>query len=193
LQRLLLSSVLPASQQQELRSVARALDPLRLFQHLQQLQQAVFRCAVGCSLMDQAPPASPLLVFEAEQCTTGLHLPNGTEPGTAGSSLHCGSQESLNDFSVLNWRRTSKDPFVGQWEQILARMQADPTCSCGDIFRELQALFPGRYHPLQVRTLQRGMRKIRAHLLTTREEQWQQELIHGKGIVNLFSRHKIYC
>ena len=49
LQRLLLSGVLPASQQQELRAVAKALDPLRLFHQLRHLQQAVFRCAAGRS------------------------------------------------------------------------------------------------------------------------------------------------
>jgi len=51
--------------------------------------------------------------------------------------------------------------------------------SLGDIFRELQHLSPGRHQPLQIRTLQRGMRKIRAHLLETFEEQWQEEVIRG--------------
>jgi site-specific recombinase XerD len=176
LQRLLLSGVLPVSQQCELRAVARTLDPLRLFQQLQQLQHAIFRCAVGCSLMGQEGSASPLLVFASEQCTTGLPVPKGAE-ATAGSPLQHRCQESLEDASVLTWRRTCKDPFVGQWEQILSWMQADPTRTSGDILREFQVLFPGRYHPQQVRTLQRGLRKIRAHLLTTREEQWQQELI----------------
>jgi hypothetical protein len=95
------------------------------------------------------------------------------------SSLQHDSQQLQCDVSVLNWRRTCKDPFAGQWEQILALVQADPTRTSGDLFRELQALFPGRFQPLHIRTLQRGLRKIRAHLLTTREEQWQQELIHG--------------
>ena len=40
---------------------------------------------------------------------------------------------------------------------------ANPERSSGDIFRELQRRTPGRYQPLQIRTLQRGMRKIRAH------------------------------
>jgi hypothetical protein len=49
LQRLLLSGVLAVQKQQELIEVAQALDPIRLFQQLEQLQQAVFRCAVnGC-------------------------------------------------------------------------------------------------------------------------------------------------
>ena len=49
LQRLLLSGALPAQKQQELLEVAHALDPIRLFQQLKQLQQAVFRRAIGCS------------------------------------------------------------------------------------------------------------------------------------------------
>ena len=39
LQRLLLSGVLPVEMRQELTEVARALDPIRLFQQLEQLQQ----------------------------------------------------------------------------------------------------------------------------------------------------------
>jgi len=56
---------------------------------------------------------------------------------------------------------------------------ANPERSSGDIFRELQRRTPGRYQPLQIRTLQRGMRKIRAHLLETFDEQWQEEVIGG--------------
>jgi hypothetical protein len=37
---------------------------------------------------------------------------------------------------------------------------ANPERSSGGIFRELQRLSPGRYQPLHIRTLQRGMRKI---------------------------------
>jgi hypothetical protein len=33
---------------------------------------------------------------------------------------------------------------------------------------------------MQIRTLQRGMRKIRAHLLATFEDQWQEEVINGR-------------
>lgn len=73
-------------------------------------------------------------------------------------------------MAVLNWRRTSKDPFAGQWKQILTWVQANPTRSSGDILRELQSLFPGRYEFSHLRTLQRGIRKIRTHLLQTHEE-----------------------
>jgi len=80
---------------------------------------------------------------------------------------------------VLGWRRTHKDPFEGEWEQITSWLIANPERSSGDIFRELQLRSPGRYHPLQIRTLQRGMRKIRADQLETVEEQWQEEVIRG--------------
>ena len=56
---------------------------------------------------------------------------------------------------------------------------ANPERSSGDMFRELQRLSPGRYHPLQIRTLQRGMRNIRAHRLETWKEHWQEEVIPG--------------
>jgi hypothetical protein len=79
---------------------------------------------------------------------------------------------------VLGWRRTHKDPFAGEWEQITSWLVANPERSSGDIFRELQRRSPGRYQPLQIRTLQRGMRKIRVHLLETMEER-QEEVIRG--------------
>jgi hypothetical protein len=82
---------------------------------------------------------------------------------------------------VLGWRRTHKGPFAGNWEQIMSWLIANPERSSGDIFRELQRFSPGRYQPLQIRTLQRGMRKIRAHLLETVEEQWQAEVIRGSS------------
>jgi hypothetical protein len=81
----------------------------------------------------------------------------------------------------LGWRRTQKDPFEGEWGQILSWLIANPERSSGDIFRELQRRSPGRYQPLQIRTLQRGMRKIRAYLLETVEKQSQAEVIHGSS------------
>lgn len=60
-----------------------------------------------------------------------------------------------------------------------AATAANPERSSGDIFRESQRRSPGRYQPLQIRTLQRGMRKIRAYLLEIVEEHWQEEVIQG--------------
>jgi hypothetical protein len=176
LQRLLLSGVLPLEMRHELTEVARALDPIRLFHQLEQLQQAIFRCAVGCSPYISSHLSAPLRVFSAERCMTGTLPAERSAPDpNAGLEALCHEQERRK--RVLGWRRTHKDPFEGEWEHILSWLVANPERSSGDIFRELQHRSPGRYQPLQIRTLQRGMRKIRAHLLQTREEQWQEEVI----------------
>lgn len=181
LQRLLQSGVVPVQKQQELTEVAQALDPIRLLQQLEQLQQAVFRCAVGCSPFVSSPLSNPLHVFSVEQCTAGrLPEERNMPASSAGFEALCREQERRK--RVLGWRRTHKDPFEGEWEQIFSWLQANPERSSGDIFRELQCRSPGRYQPLQIRTLQRGMRKIRAHLLETRQEQWQAEVIRGPAL-----------
>jgi len=178
LQRLLQSGVLPAEMQQELLEVAHALDPIRLFEQLEQLQQAVFRCAVGCSPFLSSLPSTPLRVFSVGRCMTGTLPSPGSVPDTA-AGLETLYHEQERRKRVLGWRRTHKDPFAGEWEQILSWLLANPERSSGDIFRELQYSSPGRYQPLQIRTLQRGMRKIRAYLLETQQEQWQDEVIRG--------------
>jgi len=178
LQRLLLSGVLPAQKQQELNEVAQALDPIGLFQQLVQLQQAVFRCAAGCAPFVSSPHSEPLRVFSVELCTAGKQPEERSTPALkTGLEALCREQERRK--RVLGWRRTHKDPFAGEWEQIFFWLVANPERSSGDIFRELQRCSPGRYQPLQIRTLQRGMRKIRAYLLQTVEEQWQEEVIRG--------------
>jgi hypothetical protein len=150
LQRLLLSGVLPAEKQQELTEVAQVLDPIRLLLQLEQLQQAVFRCAVGCSPVISPLPSASIRVFSVDDCTVGKLPEERSVPDpTAGPQTLYREQERRKP--VLGWR-THKDPFEGEWEQIISWLVANPEWSSGDISRELQCRSPGRYHPLQVRT-----------------------------------------
>jgi hypothetical protein len=181
LQRLLLSGILPAQKQQELTEVAQALDPVRLLHQLELLQQAVFRCAVGCFPFLSSLPSASIHTFSVELCKMGALPVEGSVPQPS-AGLETLYQEQERRKRVLGWRRTHKDPFEGEWEQIMSWLVANPERSSGDIFRELQRRSPGRYQPLQIRTLQRGMRKIRAYLLETREEQWQEEVIGGPSL-----------
>jgi hypothetical protein len=71
LQRLFLSGVLPAQKQQELVEVAQALDPIRLFNQSEQLQQALFRCAVSCSPLISPIPSANIRIFSVDYCTVG--------------------------------------------------------------------------------------------------------------------------
>ena len=151
LQRLLLSGVLLIQKRQELTEKAQALDPVRLLHQLEQLQQAVFRCAVGCSPFVSSPLSTPLCVFSVEQCTTGnLPVEESVSDPTVGFETLYREQERRK--RVLGWRRTHKDPFEGEWEQIFSWLQVNPGRSSGDIFRELQHRSPGCYQPLQIRT-----------------------------------------
>ena len=178
LQRLLQSGVLPAQKQQELTEVAEILDPIGLLNQLEQLQQAVFRCAVGCSPFVSSLLSDPLHIFSVEQCTAGK-LPEERKAPDPTAGLETLYREQERRKRVLGWRHTHKDPFEREWEQIMSWLVANPERSGGDIFRELQRLSPGRYQPLQIRTLQRGMRNIRAYLLETVKDGWQEEVIRG--------------
>src|SRR6266480_2558534 len=71
LQHLILSEVLTAQGQQELLEVAHALDPIRLFQQVEQLQQAVFRCAIGYSPFVSHALSPSIRVFSVESFFTG--------------------------------------------------------------------------------------------------------------------------
>ena len=99
LQRLLLSGVLPVEMQQELTEVARALDPIRLFQQLEQLQQAIFRCAVGCSpCISSFPSASPTRLF-CRRCMTGTLPQRGAFPIRQKDSRSCIESKSGENAS----------------------------------------------------------------------------------------------
>jgi hypothetical protein len=86
----------------------------------------------------------------------------GSIPGPA-TQFHSLYRKQEQRKCVLGLRRTHKDPFAGEWVPITSWLLANSERSSGDIFGELQPRSPGRYQPVQIRTLQRGMRKIRAH------------------------------
>jgi hypothetical protein len=48
-----------------------------------------------------------------------------------------------------------------------------------ELFQRLVQRSPGRYRPTQVRTLQRGLVKVRARLLVTFDDQWGEEIVPG--------------
>jgi hypothetical protein len=123
--------------ERELIEVAEVLDPVRLFQQVEQLQQAVFRCAVSVSPFVPNTPAAPIRVFSVEECIAGTLPAVKSVPDTTGGfhTLYC---EQERRKRVLGWRRTHKDPFAGEWEQIMSWLLANPERSNGDISRDLQ-------------------------------------------------------
>lgn len=119
-------------------------------------------------------PSVPIRVFSVENCTAG-NIPAEKSVPNPAVGLHTLYREQERRKRVLGWQRTHKDPFEGKWEQVMAWLVANPERSSGDIFRELQRRSPEPFQPLQIRTLQRGMQKIRAHLLQTFGEQCRKK------------------
>jgi hypothetical protein len=112
LQRLLRSGVLPVQKQQELTEVAQALDLIRLFQQLEQLQQAVFRCAVCCSPFVSPIPSVTIRVFSVDDCECKVvKLPEERSAPAPTAGLY---REQERRKRVLGWRRTHKAPFEGE-------------------------------------------------------------------------------
>jgi hypothetical protein len=121
LQRLLLSGILPEVRQQELSEVVRALDPLGLFEQVKQLQQAFLLTAVSPFSSRLNPQVPTLLRFSLGHCFQGPPPVQTLEiPISPPLEVHSLQQESLLDF--LDWPRTTRDPFEGEWEHILAEV-----------------------------------------------------------------------
>jgi hypothetical protein len=180
MQRLLASGVLSAKKQQELLRITEALDPLRLLTQLEHLQKALWRHAMTSS--SEGSEALAPLQFSVQQCTEEK-VPTDGIPHTPPSLL---KQERKKKYQKTgrprDWR-TRKDPFEGEWDQITAWLIANPALTGVDIFHMLEQLSPGRYRPTQVRTLQRGLSKLRARLLITFDDQWGEEVVNGQAPV----------
>src|SRR6266567_2301036 len=119
LQRLLLSGALTVEIQKELTEVMQALDPIRLSHQLEQLQQAVFRCASGCSAVIAPLPSVTMRVFSVDDCSVAT-LPEVRNVADPTAGLETLYREQERRKRVLGWRRTHKDPFEGEWEQIFS-------------------------------------------------------------------------
>ncbi len=177
MQRLLASDVLSSQKQQELLRITEALDPLRLLQQLEHLQKALWRHVVKPEA--ETPEALAALPFSISLCTEDK-VPASGIPETPPSLLKQQRKSKYQKTGRSHDWRTRKDPFEGEWEQITAWLLANPELTGVDIFQKLEQLSPGRYRPSQVRTLQRGLSKVRAHLLVTFDDQWGEEVLNGQ-------------
>jgi hypothetical protein len=177
MQRLLGSSVLPSAKQQELLRIAQALDPMRLLTQLEHLQKALWRHAVTPT-SEAAPSATPLRFSVRD--VTEEKVPVDGLPHTPPSLLKKERKKKYQKTGRPHDWRTRKDPFEGEWEQITSWLLANPALTGIEIFHQLEEVSPGKYRPTQVRTLQRGLSRLREHLLVTFEDQWGEEVVNGQ-------------
>jgi integrase/recombinase XerD len=152
LQRVLLSGVLPDEIEQRWRKDIEALDPLRLVQHVEGLQQAIWRCTEGGF-------ENTLIHFSLDTCASAAAYVSQREALTALAPV------SPDPVLERDWSRSIDDPFLGEWEQIHAYVRARPMASAGEILREWQRRFPERFVDVHLSMLQRRLREMRASLV----------------------------
>ena len=141
------------------------------------LQKALWRHAVT-SATEQTESAAPRR-FSAQQCTEEK-VPVDGLPHTPPSLLKKERKRKSQKTGRPHDWRTRKDPFEDEWEQITSWLLANPALTGLEIFHRLEKVSPGKYRPTQVRTLQRGLSRLRARLLVTFEDQWGEEVVSGQ-------------
>jgi hypothetical protein len=146
-----------------------------LLTQLEHLQKALWRHAVA----SEAVRPTSALQFEVRQCTEEK-IPVDGIPGTPPSLLKQARKRKYQKSGRPRDWRTRADPDVRLWDQITAWLTAHPERTGVDMFQELQRLYPGRFRPTQVRTLQRGLQKLRARLLVTFDDQWGEDILNGQ-------------
>src|SRR6266508_1875883 len=75
--------------------------------------------------------------------------------------------------------RTRPNPFAQDWPWVQAQLERDPALQVKTLFDELCLLHPGRYQPVQLRTLQRHVALWRAQVGPARAVIFEQ--IHQPG------------
>ena len=112
LQRLLGSGVLLETRQRELRGCVERVDPLALSEHLDVLRHALLRGARTIATDSEGEFVLPLLRFSL-LASTSEPLPVPEEgPGQVGPH-----EEFVGRDEILNWSRTTLDPFAGAREE----------------------------------------------------------------------------
>jgi site-specific recombinase XerD len=182
MQRLLLSGVLSTESLRQLDEVVQALDPLRLLQHLEHLQHALWHSCVTVASLTPHVPVSSILPFCVQDC---MQAQSSSQQNVSPAPTALLQRQNIlpESTDVLDWPRTSKDPFEGQWELIASLALVHPEWSGNELFQQMHHLFPGRYRPSQLTTLQRGLRIIRARLFTRMQEPWPQEVIQASTCI----------
>jgi Integrase core domain len=177
MQRVLTAAVLVPSQQQSLQEITDALDPVRLLEQLEHLQKALWRHAVHPSA--DACSAVPVQ-FVARQCAD-TSIPTDGISGTLPTLSRQQRRKPYHRSGRPHDWRTREDPFANDWEQVTAWLLENPELTGVELFQRLVQRTPGRYRPTQVRTLQRGLVKVRARLLVTFDDQWSEEIVQGSA------------
>lgn len=191
-QRVVATAILSDEKATQLKAIYAALDPVALLRQIRQLQAQLWQRAF---LKGDAPQTLPLLTpataFNEEttaECLTppsNCDVPNPPVPVQHGDSLELAlpqrrtyrrTKPRNGNCNVERWWRTRSDPFADVWDELLQKLEENPSLAAKTLFLELQAQYPWRFTDGQLRTLQRRVQawrlaRIEALRTTTHTQQ----------------------
>jgi hypothetical protein len=171
LERLLASGVLSETRQEDVRARVQQIDPLALSEQLDALRYALW---CGAYLPSAMEASRPHLSFSLAVCTPGSAPASQAEPEPTEPQ-----QNVLKRGEILNWPRTTHDPFAGFWEEILALLQAHPEWTSTQIVQGIGHQIASQVVSAPLSTLLHRLTHLRRHLRASWEEPWPTELIQG--------------
>jgi hypothetical protein len=124
-------------------------------------RHAAFVTPVNPAGAHLTPTPGPPVEFHRTACSTPSAAPTpapgpvpaGTPTSIAVTGEGLRRYRQTQKYQGPRWWRTRADPFAEVWVVVQERLAADPTCTAKDLFREVQAEYPGRFPEGQLRTL----------------------------------------
>lgn len=177
-QRVLASGVLDVASERRLRAVYRALDPVRLLNQLESLQEALWRHAMfrtrGHSAIGDLVASFDLnacggIGDEATAETLVRLRPDGTPRR---------KYRRTDKSKGPRLYRTRKDPFESVWDEVCQWLTEQPERTGKSVFDELQQQHPGQFANGQLRTLQHHIAVWRAKTLLAFDDGVADDLEH---------------
>jgi len=183
LQRLLASGHLDKAAEKHLKRVFRTLDPVRLLQQIQTLQDALWRHAVQTELQTangHSNPISAHITFDVQACMPAVTLAsNGGDSSLTVINSSDKTTETLRKRKYRRTRkprkprtyRTRKDPFEAVKDELHAWFLEEPDITGKALLHKLQNHYPGLYPDKLLRTLQRRLQVWRKQVVFEFDDQ----------------------
>ena len=185
-QRLVASGTLAEETVQHWTQVFQALDPVRLPQQIQALQDALWRHALPATpttATGSSPQAAAQHVrFNLQACLPGGDDNDSDLTSTAATTVGVQKRKYRRTQKSLGLRtyRTHPDPFEAVKSELHQWFLAAPDRPVKCLLQELQARYPGRYPDNLLRTLQRRVSEWRREVILAFDDGLMREdaLLH---------------
>jgi hypothetical protein len=159
------SSVLSPEIQTKLQPLFESIDPVRLLQHIRQLQDALWKHVITPDKVQNMP----LIIFERGNNTLNEKSTAFIKSAVNDETRRYRRKKATH---VPHTWRTRKDPFEKVREEIKLLYEGSPEITSKQILEILQKEYPGKYPDKLLRTLQRRVKELRKTTALVYDYQW---------------------